>query len=375
MGCPVSDPGKALVARWLRLLGPWPMRPVVVFIFASYFYMATSTGQQLAMGNVETGQWAAKALGQAVLSAAGMAGVVYLGRLWQERHGARVSSYVAVVFLAAGAGIVLRISSGAIPAQSMDTPVEILAGFLRLLLLVELTLGITGLLTGRIQGQVDATQSALAELEVQQRLMLQADEAARQQVAALLHDRVQAWLIAIALELQMLVNSTPECDKESARAIIARLEELRTLDVRRAARALSPDLHDVDLQSALEDLAAQYEPGMGTTVLVDPAIDEQRVMLGDEVVLGIYRIIEQALMNSASHGAARHANVTVSMKAHAVVLFVSDDGRGLAPHRRPGNGAAVLTAWTRLFDGQWKLDDSQPAGAVLRVTLQIPPHD
>lgn len=369
MGRPVTATKQAVRLRWYRVIGPWPLRPIVVFIFACYFYLAIATGQLLGQANVQPGVWLRSVVLLAVPAAAVMAAVIYLGMLWQRRHGIRPVSYFVFIGLAAAAALAVRFATEAIPSDSLVAPVPIGVGMMRSTVFLLFTLAIAGNLTARLQRQVDATQLALADVEVQQRLMVEADEAARRQVAALLHDRVQAGLIAAGLELQMLMRTSPDADRDSVRVIIDRLESLRTLDVRRAARALSPDLHDVDLQTALEDLAAQYEPAMGTTVTVAPDLDSRRAALGDDIVLAVYRIVEQALLNSATHGSAQHTRVSVALDDERVLVTVQDDGQGLRTPGSPGLGSAVLTTWTRLFDGTWSLRGGDHGGAVLEVSL------
>lgn len=358
--------------RWFRFLGPWPCRPAVVFGFAWYFYLATATGQLLGQQNVDPADWIRSAALLAIPPAAAMAGVVLLGRQWQRRHGIGGLSYLVVLVTAAGAALAVRLVIGALPWTPFGAPIPLLVGGLRNVVLLTFTLTVAGMLTTRLQKQVDATNAALDEVRVQQQLMLEADEAARRQVASLLHDRVQAGLIAACLELQMLTITSPGCDREAVLPIIARLEDLRALDVRKAARALSPDLHDIDLHSALEDLAAQYEPGMGTSIRVSAAIDARRGRNGNDIVLAVYRIVEQALLNSATHGNARNAYVEVDEGPEVMSISVRDDGRGVGTSTTQGLGSAVLNTWTRHFDGDWSLTDDKAGGACLIVRLRRP---
>lgn len=360
--------------RWYRILGPWPLRPFVVLFFAWYFYIATATGQLIGQQNIDPSDWLRGAVVLSAPAAIVMAIVIHLGRLWQIHHGIRGLPYFATLLSAAASGLGVRFLIGAIPADTLSAPVPILVGVMRTTVLLIITLAIAGSLTDRLQRQVDATSDALLLLREQQKLMLEADEAARRQVAALLHDRVQAGLIAAGLELQMMAGRVGAEERQQLQQLVARLEDLRSLDVRRAARALSPDLHDVDLQTALEELASQYEPGMGATVIVSAEVDSRHTEIGDEVVLAVYRIVEQALLNSATHGQAQHARVEVDIAGDAVLITVNDDGRGMKEPHGQGLGSAVLTTWTRLFDGEWCLQQGVGGGAELRARLTILSH-
>lgn len=142
------------------------------------------------------------------------------------------------------------------------------------------------------------------------------------------------------------------------------------MDVRRAARSLSPSLEDVDLQTALEELAAQYEPSMEMAVRVSSDIERRRAALAPDVALAVYRIVEQALLNAATHGQAQHVSIDVDLDGSRIVIAVRDDGRGLpATSTVAGLGSAVIETWTREFGGSWTLTDVSGGGAVLRAEL------
>lgn len=359
--------------RWYRYLGPWPFRPVVIFIFAWYFYLVTATGRFIGEQVSDASSWFYSAIVPSAPAAAVMAGVVYLGKRWQRTHGVKGLSYFLFVTAAASAALFIRFLFGAVPGVYSEAgPLAI--GVLRTAAFIVFTLAVTGAITARLQRQVVATEDALALVRDQQEIMLEADEAARRQVAALLHDRVQAGLIAACLELQMLMQQGRPEDRGTIEAVVERLEALRALDVRRAARALSPDLQDVDLQSALEELAAQYEPGMGTQVQVDASLDGRRAELDHDVLLAIYRIVEQALLNSATHGSAEHAYVTVTDHTTYIEVSVEDDGAGPSEVVGQGLGSAILTTWTRLLDGEWALGARTDGGAVLTAHLTVTPR-
>ena len=205
---------------------------------------------------------------------------------------------------------------------------------------------------------------------MQQEQILKADEDARRQVADLLHDRVQAGLIAACLELQAL----PEDEKQKDATIVTivqRLENLRGIDVKRAARALSPSLQDVDLHASLRELAAQYEPRMETSVDVSSAVEER--VTEPEVRLGLYRLTEQALMNAAVHGHAQHVDVSIRVTDDSTIVWeVRDDGRGLKDGQTTqGLGSALMTTWMRRLGGQWSLSARDDGGAVCRASIPL----
>lgn len=354
---------------WYRYIGPWPFRPVVIFIFAWYFYLVTATGRFIGEQVSDAVEWFYAAIVSAAPASALMAGIIYLGKRWQSKHGVSGLSYAVFITIASISALSVRFLFGAVPGVYSE-PGALLIGVLRTAAFIVFTSAVTGAITARLQRQVTATEDALALVRDQQVIMLEADEAARRQVATLLHDRVQAGLIAACLELQMLMTDSEPTNRKTLEAVVERLEALRALDVRRAARALSPDLQDVDLQSALEELASQYEPGMGTKVKVDESLDSQHDDLDTEILLAVYRIVEQALLNAAQHGPAQHVSVLITYTSPYVEITVANDGHEFVGPVDQGLGSAIVTTWTRLFDGAWNLAPVDGGGAVLTARLR-----
>jgi signal transduction histidine kinase len=257
---------------------------------------------------------------------------------------------------------------GFLSTNALDNPPFLVAaGFMRTVLLLVIIQSIAGLVTRRLSNQVRQTQEALAQSRDEQERMLLADEESRKQISGLLHDRVQAGLIASCLELQMLAMDRSSEEKQRITSIVERLENLRSMDVRSVARVLSPNLADVDLVTALDELATQYESVMTTRFTVDPKIDGLRDTMGERVLLGTYRIIEQGLLNAAGHGRARNCEVTVDLTTDKEILIsVRDDGVGFqgGPIRQ-GVGGALISTWTRSLEGSWAWNDDEGGGAIL----------
>ncbi len=152
-------------------------------------------------------------------------------------------------------------------------------------------------------------------------------------------------------------------------AAITRLEELRDLEVRNAAHALSPDLANVDFRTAIEVLSRPYRPGMNVRVNVDASVSSATI--NPDALLCAYRIIEQALLNAAAHGHARECAVTVTTTSSpGLELIVLDDGDGLTPGFEPGLGLSIVDTWCRALDGEWSLTDTA-TGTRLHAVIPI----
>jgi signal transduction histidine kinase len=356
--------------RWWNYIGPWPMRPVLMFVSSWYFFTVTAVGGMIYGAGPSIRDFLVDGFVQGLLSGLPIGVAMWMGRRWQRRHGVHWGSYLTFIGLAIVGALVIRyvfVIRFAFPTSS-EALIPVAA--LRLFLLISLVLAVAGAVTERLQKQVIATAVALEDSRRQQEQILKADEDARRQVANRLHDRVQAGLMAACLELQALPGDEEE-RRQSITSIIRRLEGIRSIDVKKAARALSPSLQDVDLHAALRELGSQYEPGMVTYVDVSPEVEN--LLTDPEIRLGLYRITEQALLNSAVHGQAHHVEAVIRIIDNTSIHWeVRDDGRGLPIiESSPGLGSALMTTWMRRLGGEWTLNQMMSGGVSCRARIPL----
>ena len=347
------------------------MRPALVTVIMALWLSGIRNSERIASGNFEIAI-VTEGTSVAILIAITCGLILQIGVLWQRRFGVRVVSYVVFVLLASATVIALRIIVGDVDSAAIDNIPTLVIAALRLAVGVFLVLIITGRADAKLANQVRQTQSALDLARAQQDILLQGDEFTRRQISGALHDRVQARLIAACLELQMADVKQPAKTQQAINQTVTQLEEIRSVDVRRIARALSPQLSEVDLESALDELALQYEPGMKSTITVDSVIENKETRPPANVLLGAYRIIEQALLNSAGHGVARLCEIDVRVEDDALVLTVKDDGRGFAgPPDMTGFGSTLMTTWAHSLGGWWAWKEGRNSGVVLNARLPL----
>jgi signal transduction histidine kinase len=103
----------------------------------------------------------------------------------------------------------------------------------------------------------------------------------------------------------------------------------RTIDeVGRLARGLRPAvLDELGLVPAIEQLALDYTQASGVTVDVS-AVGFGAERLPPVVETTVYRVVQEALTNTAKHAGARTASVVLRLRREAVQAIVSDDGCG-----------------------------------------------
>lgn len=244
----------------------------------------------------------------------------------------------------------------------------------RMFLSITLVQSISGMLTLRYARQTAVATAALDTVVKQQRLVVEADERARRGVAEFLHDRVQADLLVVAMELRTVSIDADPAISERLDHAIGEIERIRSSEVRSAGRRLSPAFGSVGLDTALQDLADSWDSALRVRVSLDPA-SRDLLLQGNaprDLLVAVYRVVEQAILNAAAHGRASRVDVGLTMSEPGTLLLtVSDDGRGLpsGPIVR-GAGSAIIDAWCAVAQGSWRWVPSR-RGARLEAAFAV----
>jgi len=167
--------------------------------------------------------------------------------------------------------------------------------------------------------------------EVRARLLEQvtaAQEEEQRRLARELHDETGQSLTSLLVGLRTLEGAP---NLAAAREQVADLRQAtaRILDeVHRLARGLRPAvLDELGLVPAVEQLALDHTQAHGVGVDVSAVgFDSER--LPPAVETAVYRVVQEALTNTAKHSGARTANVVLQRRREVVQAIVSDDGCG-----------------------------------------------
>jgi signal transduction histidine kinase len=345
--------------RWWQYIGPWPLYPLADGLVAGLIALSVRS-YIMTVPTVPLEILTAAIFGAIIFA------VLALVRRFLPRLPTSFPGYAVALIGAITVATLVRFAQGYVPDYAgLTTGGDIVFAIIRTSVGLFVIQAIIGTLQERLQRQVDATQEAYDVVEAQAEALLRADEEVRRSVATLLHDRVQGGLLAACLRLQAVGQTHPESREEVSR-VIHELEELRALDVRRAVHTLSPNLRDIDLETAVRELVEPYSPPVDITISIP------RDVIADPTTrLAAYRIIEQGVLNAIAHGQARTVEIDITATGTAVNIGVRDDGRGLAAEHASGFGTTLIDTWSRTLKGSWSLTGSPTGGAILAATLPI----
>ncbi|MFO0587416.1 MAG: sensor histidine kinase [Polyangiaceae bacterium] len=199
------------------------------------------------------------------------------------------------------------------------------------------------------------------------------EEDERRAIARELHDSAGQALTAIRIHLQILRDAQEkEPMKKLAGQTVAMTDE--TLEeIRRAVRMLGPAILDeIGLARALEQYCDDFAER--SRVEVTRTIDFSDVPLSAAIESACYRIAQEALTNVAKHADARHVDLRVTVEDAALVIEISDDGRGFLPtDRGDGRGLTGMRERTELLGGAFHVTSKPGEGTTLRADLPIAP--
>ena len=207
------------------------------------------------------------------------------------------------------------------------------------------------------------------QLRASQKQLIEAEEQQKGQTSRFLHDRVQADLMVISMQLATIEKETTGSTFESLEAIRARLEKLRRIDLRLVGNALQPNVKDLGLKSAVEDLIEQFSSGMN----FDIQIDDSAIRSNTQLCLGLYRIIEQAILNSITHGPASNVIIKVAVTDETQCnLTIKDDGPGATTDEiEAGFGTVLIDSWVSILNATKEVRSKPGEGYSLNVTIPL----
>ncbi len=213
------------------------------------------------------------------------------------------------------------------------------------------------------------TVGLVEELRDARESLVLAREQERRRIRRDLHDGLGPSLAGLGLQVDALANRLA-----AGHPVEDRLDTLQAglrgtvAEVRRIVEGLRPPaLDDLGLFGALAELGHQLSGGTGLELAVELPGDAPALPAAVEAAA--YRIAQEALTNVVRHADASHCLVAGSFSSDALVLEVSDDGRGGAG---AGRGVGMHTMQERAHEIGGQVDvHSRDRGTSVMIRLPL----
>jgi signal transduction histidine kinase len=190
--------------------------------------------------------------------------------------------------------------------------------------------------------------------------LVQAEEQERRAIARELHDEIGQSLSGVMLDLGRGVQ--PEVVAASVERIVD--------EVRRIALSLRPSmLDDLGLVPALEWQAREVGGRTGLSVQIQA--EESAGDLPEGHCTCIYRVVQEALQNSARHAGAKRVRIGLRKAAQSVSLEVQDDGKGFTVTRSRGLGLLGMEERVSQLGGSLRVQSEPGRGTTVTAELPI----
>ena len=193
-----------------------------------------------------------------------------------------------------------------------------------------------------------------------------------------LHDHLNAELIVVRLEAQHIVSLTESRqplnrdELQTHATSITKLASGLYTNARAIVRRLRPEiLETLGLQSAIEEVVRSYDDtqsGCIYSFMSSGVISD----IDDAIVIGVYRITQEALANVSRHANAKHAYVDLTYLDGGLSLTIGDDGAGFEPSASTfGLGILGMRERVESLGGSIAIESSAQDGTTIIVNLPL----
>ena len=211
---------------------------------------------------------------------------------------------------------------------------------------------------------------------VSRSLAIQEDE--RRELSRELHDEFGQCLTAIQADAANIVELTKNNDIEfknkiipSANAVIDTSGHIYNI-VHSLMQQLRPSgLDELGLTEALQELISKWQTRHKVNCILMIEADNLN-LLGNNINIMIYRIIQESLTNIAKHAQASQVIITLNIAAQKLTINIHDNGCGMNinNHKR-GLGLIGIRERVRSLDGTINLNSTIGKGVKIALTIPI----
>lgn len=206
--------------------------------------------------------------------------------------------------------------------------------------------------------------------------IVQAQERERMDMAREIHDGPLQDVTALLQQLHMID------DKERQSARIQRTEKIAksvVRELRALCDELAPPWMDLGFTEALTELSERLSQAYDVQVSADYDDEIRELDIGNEKILSLLRIIQEAVSNAVRHGKADEINIAVHKDDDVLTLEISDNGSGfdsvninhetlrVEGHR----GLASMTERMSLMKGKLKIESKSGEGTKITASFNV----
>ena len=223
---------------------------------------------------------------------------------------------------------------------------------------------------------VDITERKLAEAALANvsRKLIEAQEQERNRIGRELHDDISQRLAMLAIDLEQLQETLPNLSE-----VHSRMGKLRkqTSEIAADIQSLSHELHSAKLKywgiaAAMRGFCQEF--GEQQKVEIDFQTHDLPSPLAPDISLCFFRVLQEALHNSAKHSGVRHVEVRLWGTSDEIHLSVKDSGTGFdreSAKKSRGIGLVSMEERLKLVKGTLAIETQPKRGTVIHARVPL----
>ena len=359
------------------LIGPYPYNPYLLFITFFGFFFARFIPIII---DLPAGRQRFTAAFLIILVSlipgllfAGAAILIEKFRFWSEKSLILyILEIVSVQFIFILYGVIIHPIITDRLKYSYSTAIQVSPGiFVGSLILMLFILALMHRSEKKISERLLIANDLVQRLKIDREQLVEADEKLREQTSRFLHDRVQSDLMVVGMKLRSIAGKSSLEVNDVIERSIERLEGTRASDLRNLVEVLAPNFDAGGLSGALDTLIEQYRTNMEVKYEIDGSSEK----LNEDSLLGIFRIIEQSLLNSLIHGPSSRVAISIQTDMDGKTkLIISDDGPGAdSADVISGMGTAIINSWVGILNGKKAVNTSTGHGYLIMIEFPLDP--
>ncbi|MFN8382535.1 MAG: sensor histidine kinase [Anaerolineales bacterium] len=209
------------------------------------------------------------------------------------------------------------------------------------------------------------------DLQKSRERLVTAQEEERRRLRRDLHDGVGPTLASLSQRIDTaseFVKTDPEKSVQLLKELKGQVKETVS-EIRRLVYALRPPvLDEFGLVSAIREYVAQYSGPNGMSITFD--VTEPLPSLPAAVEVAAYRIALESFMNIIKHAEASACQIKIKIENKALLLEISDNGKGFSAESRAGVGRTSMYERAAELGGECVFENIPTGGT--RVSARLP---
>jgi PAS domain S-box-containing protein len=224
---------------------------------------------------------------------------------------------------------------------------------------------------------IDVTERKLAEAALANvsRKLIEAQEHERTRIGRELHDDIGQRLAMLTIGLEQLQQESPALPAK-VRSQMGELKK-QTLEIAADIQSLSHELHSAKLQylgiaAAMRGFCQEF--GEQQKVEVDFQTHDLPSPVSPDTALCFFRVLQEALHNSAKHSGVRHFEVRLWETSDEIHLTVSDPGVSFdreAAKQSRGLGLISMEERLKLVNGTLSIESQPRRGTTIHARVPL----